>query len=61
MVNVSGIRQQRSDRVSHIMNTLEQNALIKSLKTSDSTFYPVTEKGIEAYSKWVKDALLHDS
>jgi predicted transcriptional regulator len=57
MVNVSGIRQQRSDRVSHIMFTLEKNALIKSLKTSDSIYYQVTEKGIEAYSRWVKDYL----
>lgn len=57
MVNVSAIRSQRSDRVSHIMNILEKNELIKSLKTSDLTYFQVTEKGIEAYSKWVKDYL----
>jgi len=57
MVNVSGIRQQRSDRISHILNILENNELINSLKTSDSTYYEVTKKGIDAYSKWVKDYL----
>ena len=51
------IRQQRQDRVSSIMGILEANGFIKSIKTSDSTFYQITNKGIEAYSKWVKEFL----
>ena len=39
------------------MLTLEKQGLISSIKTSDSTFYYVTEKGFEAYSKWVKGFL----
>ena len=39
------------------MLTLEKQGLISSIKTSDSTFYYVTEKGFEAYSKWVKSFL----
>jgi DNA-binding PadR family transcriptional regulator len=39
------------------MLTLEKQGLISSIKTSDSTFYHVTEKGVEAYSRWVKSFL----
>jgi DNA-binding PadR family transcriptional regulator len=40
------------------MNLLEQNGFVKSIKTtSDTVFYQVTDKGIEAYYKWVKDYL----
>ena len=47
---------QRQDRVSEIMNMLEKNGLIESIKTSsESTFYHITNKGINAYSKWVRD------
>jgi predicted nucleic-acid-binding protein len=53
-----GIKQQRQDRVSSIISILEANGFIKSIKTSaDSTFYQVANKGIDAYSKWVKDFL----
>ena len=52
---IPGIRQQRQDRVSSIISILEANGFIKSITTSsDSTFYQVTNDGIEAYSKWVK-------
>jgi DNA-binding PadR family transcriptional regulator len=54
---ITGIKQQRKDRVSDIMLTLENQGLISSIKTSDSTFYHVTEKGVEAYSRWVKSFL----
>jgi DNA-binding MarR family transcriptional regulator len=55
---IPGIRQQRQDRASSIMSTLEANGFIKSIKTSaDSTFYQVTNKGIEAYLKWIKNFL----
>jgi DNA-binding PadR family transcriptional regulator len=41
------------------MDTLEQNEYIKSVKTSSNIiFYQITEKGIEAYSQWIKATLL---
>ena len=55
VTNTHGIKQQRTDRINMIMNTLEQNEYIKSVKTfSNVIFYQITEKGIEAYSQWVK-------
>jgi DNA-binding PadR family transcriptional regulator len=57
LTKVPGIKQQRKDRISDIMLTLENQGLISSIKTSDSTFYHVTDKGLEAYSKWVKSFL----
>jgi DNA-binding PadR family transcriptional regulator len=57
ITKVPGIKQQRKDRISDIMLTLEKQDLISSIKTSDSTFYYITEKGVEAYSKWVKSFL----
>jgi DNA-binding PadR family transcriptional regulator len=57
ITKVPGIKQQRKDRVLDIMLTLEKQGLISSIKTSDSTFYYVTEKGAEAYSRWVKSFL----
>jgi hypothetical protein len=40
------------------MNILEGNGLIELIKTSsESTFYHVTNKRVNAYSKWVKDFL----
>jgi predicted transcriptional regulator len=58
LTKVPGIKRQRQDRVSEIMNILEENGLIESIKTSsESTFYHVTNKGVNAYSKWVKDFL----
>ena len=57
ITKVPGIKQQRKDRTSDIMLTLEKQGLISSIKTSDSTFYHITEKGVEAYSMWVKSFL----
>ena len=57
ITKVPGIKQQRKDRISDIMLTLEKQGLISSIKTSDSTFYHVTDKGSEAYSRWVKGLL----
>jgi predicted transcriptional regulator len=57
ITKVPSIKQQRKDRVSDIMLMLENQGLISSIKTSDSTFYHVTEKGVEAYSRWVKSFL----
>jgi DNA-binding PadR family transcriptional regulator len=57
LTRVPEIKQQRPDRIAHIMNTLEQNGFIKSIKTSNSVSYQVTEKGLYAYAKWAKDFL----
>ncbi len=39
------------------MNRLEENGYIKLIDTSSSKAYLVTEKGFEAYLKWIKDFL----
>lgn len=58
LTKVPGIKRQRQDRISEIMSILEENGLIESIRTSsESTFYHVTDKGVNAYSKWVKDFL----
>jgi capsid protein len=58
LTNGSEIRLQRPDRVNNIMEILEQNGYIKSIKASSTvTFYQITGHWIEAYSKWVKDYL----
>lgn len=57
VTKVPDIKQQRKDRIADIMLTLENQGLINSIKTSDSTFYHVTDKGVEAYSRWVKSFL----
>ena len=44
ITKVPGIKQQRKDRISDIMLTLENQGLINSIRTSDSTFYHVTDK-----------------
>jgi DNA-binding PadR family transcriptional regulator len=55
---IPGIRQQRQDRVSSIMASLEASGFISSIRTSsNSTFYQITSKGLDVYSKWVKDFL----
>ena len=54
LTNSPEIRQQRPDRVNDIMEILEQNGYIKSIKASSTvTFYQITGHGIEAYSKWI--------
>jgi DNA-binding PadR family transcriptional regulator len=57
LTRLTEIKQQRPDRVAHIMNTLERNGFIKSVKTSNSIGYQATEKGLNAYAKWAKDFL----
>ena len=40
------------------MSKLEANGFITSIRTSgNSTFYQITNKGLDVYSKWVKDFL----
>jgi predicted transcriptional regulator len=58
VTNTPGIRQQRADRVNLMMDSLEHNRYIKSEYTSSNIiFYKITQKGIEAYEKWIKDFL----
>jgi DNA-binding PadR family transcriptional regulator len=65
MNKISAIRQQRPDRISLILNRLEENGYIKSttIDNSSSTnpnttkLYLVTEKGFDAYLKWIKEFL----
>lgn len=57
LTKVKGLNTQRLDRITNIMNTLEKNGYVKAIKTSSSTFYQVTDKGLEVYYKWAKDFL----
>ena len=58
VTNTKGIKQQRPDRINVIMDMLEKNGYIKSVKTSSNvTYYQISEKGIDAYLKWIKDFL----
>jgi DNA-binding PadR family transcriptional regulator len=57
MTKINEIKQQRPDRISLILNKLEQNGYIKSIETPNAKFYLVTEKGFNAYLKWIKDFL----
>ena len=68
MNKITAIRQQRPDRISLILNRLEENGYIKSTTTMDTSssssstnpttkLYIVTEKGFDAYLKWIKEFL----
>ncbi|HZI72284.1 MAG TPA: hypothetical protein VFD60_14095 [Nitrososphaeraceae archaeon] len=58
VTNTPGIKQQRPDRVSLMINSLEKNGYVISVNTSSNlTFYKITQNGIDAYEKWIKDFL----
>ena len=57
MNKVPELKQQRQDRISFILNTLEKNELIDSTVTPNATFYRITEKGRDTYLKWVSEFL----
>jgi DNA-binding PadR family transcriptional regulator len=58
VTNTRGIKQQRPDRINVIMDMLEKNGYIKSVKTSSNiTYYQISENRIDAYLKWIKDFL----
>ena len=58
MTKINAIRQQRPDRITLILNGLEENGYIKStIDTSNAKLYLITEKGFDAYLKWIKDFL----
>ena len=52
-----GIKRQRSDRINDLLEELENNGLVETIKTSNSTYYKITNKGIDAYYKWIKSFL----
>ena len=58
VTNIQGIKQQRADRVNRMIDSLGKNGYITSVNTSSNiTFYKITQKGIDAYEKWIKDFL----
>jgi len=57
MTKIPELKQQRQDRLSTILHTLEKNELIYSTVTPNATFYCITEKGAAIYLKWVSDFL----
>jgi len=57
ITKVREIKQQRPDRISHMMDSLEKNDFLKSIKMSNLTYYQITDRGVKAYTKWVKDFL----
>jgi DNA-binding PadR family transcriptional regulator len=58
MTNTPGIRRQRPDRVNLMIDSLEKNGYIASINISSNlTFYNITQNGISAYEKWIKDFL----
>ncbi len=57
MTKINAIKQQRPDRISLLLNRLEENGYIKSIDTSNAKFYLITEKGFDAYLKWIKEFL----
>jgi DNA-binding PadR family transcriptional regulator len=61
MTKITAIRQQRPDRISLILNRLEENGYIRSIIDTSANpsgkLYLVTEKGFDAYLKWIKEFL----
>jgi hypothetical protein len=58
VTNTPGINQQRPDRVNLMISSLEKNGYIMPVNTAPNlTFYKITQNGIGAYEKWVKDFL----
>jgi hypothetical protein len=45
MTKIPELKQQRQDRLSIILNTLEKNELIDSTVTPNATFYRITQGG----------------
>ena len=57
VTNTPGIKQQRPDRINLMMELLVRNHYLKTIVTSNATYYQITEKGIDAYLNWMKDFL----
>jgi DNA-binding PadR family transcriptional regulator len=57
MTKINEIKTQRPDRISLILIKLEKNGYIESIETPNAKFYLITDKGFDAYLKWIKDFL----
>ena len=58
VTNTPGIKQQRPDRVNIMIDSLEKNGYITSVNTSSNLiFYRITQNGIDAYERWIKEFL----
>jgi len=57
IMRIEGLSTQRPDRIARILEMLERNGYIESIKTPTAIYYKVTEKGLNIYNKWVKDFL----
>lgn len=58
MTKIRDIKKQRPDRISFLLEKLEQNHYISSIQTSNAKFYKITDSGINEYVKWVKNFLI---
>ena len=58
MTKISEIKQQRPDRISHILIKLEQNGYLDTIERQNTKVYLITDKGFDAYLKWIKDFLI---
>jgi len=54
---VPGISSQRPDRVSQIVDMLEKNGYIEQVQTANVTYYQISQKGREAYDRWIRQFL----
>lgn len=57
VTHTPGIKRQRPDRVNLMIDSLQRNGFIIPVKTSTTTSYQITEKGINEYIKWIKNFL----
>jgi DNA-binding PadR family transcriptional regulator len=57
MTKIPELKQQRQDRISAILNTLETKDLIISTVTPNATFYRISEKGKTMYLHWISEFL----
>ena len=57
MTHTARIKRQRPDRVNLMMDSLQSNGFIMAVKSSNSTSYKITEKGITEYTRSIKNFL----
>jgi DNA-binding PadR family transcriptional regulator len=57
VTNTQGIKKQRPDRINSMLDILERNKYIRSVKISNLTLYQITQKGIDEYSNWIRNFL----
>ena len=57
MTHISELKQQRQDRISQFVDTLEKNGFITLIDTANAKFYYITENGLMEYNRWVRNFL----